>query len=366
MTKTIRTLTFLALLFLLLISPARHLAQDAARSRSVLDGVAKKNIVDVIATLLEDYYVYPETGIEMGRHIRSRLEAGEYDRVTRPAPFAMRLMNDLRSISHDGHLRVRYDPDTAASLLKGGQGDAELHRQRIERDRRMAYGFEKVERLAGNIGYLDLRFFADTSYAREAAAAGMGLLYGADAVIIDLRSNGGGSPRMVQFLCSYFFGPEPIHLNSLYWRPSNRTDEFWTLKDLPGKRMPDVDLFILTSRRTFSGAEEFTYNMKNLKRATIVGETTGGGAHPVNQKAVNEAFVLTVPVGRAINPITKTDWEGVGVAPDVEVPREKALATAHLLALRKALEKTQDETWKRRLRSLIRQIESDLSAGAKK
>ena len=171
---------------------------------------------------------------------------------------------------------------------------------------------------------------------------------------------------MVQFLCSYFFGRKPVHLNSLYWRPSGRTDEFWTLKDLPGKRMPDVDLFILTSRRTFSGAEEFTYHMKNLKRATIVGDTTGGGAHPVNMKAVNEAFVLVVPVGRAINPISKTNWEGVGVEPDVKISSEKALATAHLLALRQSQEKTSDEAWKQRLQRLILQIESDLSEDVKK
>ena len=366
MTGTRNKKPWIALLFLFLAVSAWSQVQTGSSSSSALDAAARESIVNSIAKLLEENYVYPEIGIKMGRYIQSQLVNGEYDSTTKPDSYATRLMHDLREISHDKHLRVLYDPATAASLQRGGHGSAELHRQRVERDRRVAYGFEKVERLAGNIGYLNLRFFADTSYAREAAAAAMGVLQGSDAVIFDLRSNGGGSPQMVQFLCSYFFGPEPVHLNSLYWRPSDRTDEFWTLKDLPGKRMPDVDLFILTSRRTFSGAEEFTNNMKNLKRATIVGETTGGGAHPVNMKAVNDTFVLTVPVGRAINPISQTNWEGIGVEPDVKISSEKALATAHLLALRKSLEDTQDEAWKQRLQSLIRRIESDLSHDAKK
>jgi C-terminal processing protease CtpA/Prc len=327
-----------------------------------MDDAAKKAVVDTIAELLEDNYVYPETGEEMGRHIRQRIEAGAYDSFTLPASLASRLQGDLREISHDLHLRVRYDPETAAALLRGGGDDAELHRRRLERERRVNFGFERIERLAGNVGYLDIRFFADTSYARDTAAAAMAVLAGSDAVIFDLRSNGGGSPRMVQFLCSYFFGPEPVHLNSLYWRPSDRTDEFWTLKELPGERYPDTDLYVLTSRRTFSGAEEFTYNMKNLKRATIVGETTGGGAHPVNQKPVNDLFVITIPVGRAINPISKTNWEGVGVEPDVEVSRADALANAHLIALKKIHERTENEDWKRQLQGYIRQIERDLAA----
>jgi hypothetical protein len=355
----------IVLVFIILAVPSWPQVQSGFHSDLVLDDPAKKEIVSTLTELLEDYYVYPKIGVEMGGHIQRRLENGVYDRITKPVSLATRLTNDLRDISHDKHLRVRYDPSTADSLLRGGQGDAELQRQRVARERRMGFGFQKVERLAGNVGFLDLRFFSGTSYAREAAAAAMGLLQGADAVIVDLRYNGGGSPQMVQFLCSYFFGPEPVHLNSLYWRPSDRTDEFWTLRDLPGERMPDTALFVLTSGRTFSGAEEFTYNLKNLKRAVIVGETTGGGAHPVNAKAVNEDFVLVIPVGRAINPITKTNWEGVGVGPDVKTSEADALATAHLLALRKSLEETQDEAWKQRLQQLIHQIEVDLSPDKK-
>ena len=362
MKNTSRKCLFLCIAILLFAASGWIQPQDAAQSvRPGLEAAAKKDVVDKIAELLEDNYVYPDKGAEMALVIRQKFGQGGYDSFTMPASLASRLQGDLREISHDLHLRVRYDPETAAALLRGGGDSAELQRRRVERERRVNFGFEKIERLAGNVGCLDLRFFSDTAYAQDTAAAAMGMLAGSDAVIFDLRSNGGGSPRMVQFLCSYFFGSEPVHLNSLYWRPSDRTDEFWTLEELPGKRYPDTDLYVLTSSRTFSGAEEFTYNMQNLERATIVGETTGGGAHPVNQMPVNDQFVLVVPIGRAINPISKTNWEGIGVEPDVEVSREDALATAHLLALRKIHERTEDADWKRQIQIYIGQIERDLA-----
>lgn len=341
-------------------------ASDSFQHQVELDDEFRKATVEKIADLLNANYVYPELGEKMARHIRRQLEAGVYASIGRAIALARRLQADLRDICQDRHLRVVYDPDAAAALLKGGDEARQRQRRRSEEWRRQNYGFEKIERLAGNIGYLDLRFFADTEYARDTAAAAMALLAHSDALIIDLRFNGGGSPRMVQFLCSYFFGPEPVHLNSLYWRPSNRTDEFWTLKDLPGTRMPALELFILTSSRTFSGAEEFTYNLKNLERATVVGETTGGGAHPVNQKAVNDTLVIFIPVGRAINPVTKTNWEGVGIEPDVKASRADARAIGHLLALRKVAAKAEDSSWRRRLHGLIRQIERDLGAESKK
>lgn len=143
---------------------------------------------------------------------------------------------------------------------------------------------------------------------------------------------------MIQLISTYFF-EEPTLLNTMYWREGDRTDQFWTLPHVPGKRMADTPLFVLTSKGTFSGAEEFAYNMKNLKRATIIGETTGGGAHPGGGMPVNELFGMFVPVGRAINPISKTNWEGVGVEPDINVPADQALTLAHIKAI-DALEKS--------------------------
>jgi hypothetical protein len=171
--------------------------------------------------------------------------------------------------------------------------------------------------------------------AGETATAAMTFLSSTDAVIFDLRENGGGDPSMVAFLTSYLLGPRAVHLNDFYSRPTNETRQSWTLPYVPGRRLTEADVYILTSSRTFSGAEEFTYNLKHLKRATIVGEATRGAAHTVEGRRINANFAIAVPTGRPINPVTKTNWEGVGVKPDVAVSPERALTAAHLMALEK-------------------------------
>lgn len=166
----------------------------------------------------------------------------------------------------------------------------------------------------------------------------MNFLANTSALIIDLRKNHGGEPALVALMCSYFFAAEPIHLNSLYWRATESTQQFWTLPYVPGKRYLNKPVYVLTSHETFSGAEEFTYNLQNLKRATIIGETTGGGAHPGDIYQLDAHFEIFIPTGRAINPISGTNWEGVGVLPDIETPQEEALNVAHIMALKKVLE----------------------------
>ena len=184
-----------------------------------------------------------------------------------------------------------------------------------------------------------------------------------DAIIFDLRKNGGGDPAMVALICSYLFGPEPVHLNDLHWREGKgeRVEEFWTLKDVAGKRYTGKDVYVLTSNYTFSGAEEFTYNLKNLKRATIIGETTGGGANPGGGNRLSEHFGVFIPTGRAVSPVTKTNWEGTGVEPDVKVPADQALKTAQLIALRKALDKTTDEELKGAIQREIDTLQKETS-----
>ena len=158
----------------------------------------------------------------------------------------------------------------------------------------------------------------------------MAFLANCDALIVDLRENGGGSPEMIQLLSSYFFSGEPRHLNSFYYRLDEKTEQYWTLPYVPGANLAETDLYVLTSSCTFSGAEEFTYNLKNMKRATIIGEATGGGAHPVRLEILNDHFVMRVPYARAVNPISKTNWEGTGIEPDVQVPAGRALDQARL------------------------------------
>ncbi len=188
--------------------------------------------------------------------------------------------------------------------------------------------------------------FVPAATAGETAIAALTFLAYCDAIIIDLRQNGGGDPSQIQLISSYFF-PEPTHLNDIYTRAEDKMENFWTLPYVPGRKPLEADLYILTSKETFSGAEEFSYNMKNLKRATLIGETTGGGAHPTDEKVIQSKFILAVPSARAINPITKTNWEGTGVTPDIAVPAPQAFDKAYAMALEKLASKATNPDQKR-------------------
>jgi C-terminal processing protease CtpA/Prc len=197
-------------------------------------------------------------------------------------------------------------------------------------------GFERVERLPGNIGYVEVRGFGFLERGSVAAAAAMDFVAETDALIIDLRRNGGGEPEMVLALCSYFFG-ESVHVNDIYDRPKNETRQFWTTTSVPGRPYLGKDVYVLTSKRTGSGAEEFAYDLQQQKRATIVGERSWGGAHPGEMIRLSDHLAAFIPSGRAINPISKTNWEGTGVSPDIAAPADDALRVAQMKALEKQL-----------------------------
>jgi C-terminal processing protease CtpA/Prc len=227
--------------------------------------------------------------------------------------------------------------------------------------RSLNYGFERAERLPGNIGYLDLRAFMDAREGGATAAAAMAFLANTNALIVDIRRNGGGGPEMVALVSSYLFD-ERVHLNSLYWREGDRTDQFWTTDWVPGPRFGGSrPVYVLTSGETFSAAEEFAYNLQTRKRATIVGETTGGGAHPGGPARLTEHFRLFIPRGRAINPVTGDNWEGRGVKPDVPVPATDALRTARVLAMRERLSQVKDAELKGELERLLRELEAEVT-----
>lgn len=289
-----------------------------------LDKETRVRVVESIGAELEANYVFPDVAAKCAKHLVSELAAGKYDSFTTNGSFANRLTEDLQTISKDLHMRVMHQPERAQVQR---EDPFRARQQRLEAMRKANYGFEKVEIMNGNVGYLDLRSFSDLGHGRKTAAAAMAYLANSDAIIFDLRRNGGGSPEMVQFLCSYLFS-ERTHLNSLYFRPSDTTQEYWTLDELPGERRPDVPVYVLTGSRTFSAAEEFSYNLLTQGRATLVGQTTGGGANPGGTVPVGDGYLMFVPTGRAINPITGTNWEGVGVQPDIVVPFDEALETA--------------------------------------
>ena len=299
-----------------------------------VDTKEQKRVIDSVSRLLNDNYIFPDVAKKMADLLQENYKKGTYTSLNSAPTFAQKLTEDLRSVSKDKHLSVRFDPTLVKELLSStGNNNEEVPPSFLANMRMTNYGFKEIKLLEGNIGYLDLRGFADTRFAGETAVAAMNFLSNASALIIDLRNNGGGSPSMIQLLTSYFYNPEPVHLNNFYYRPANQTTQTWTLPHVQGKRRPEMDIYVLTSNKTFSAAEEFTYNLKNLKRATIIGETTGGGAHPGGTRVATDRFTVWVPTGRAINPITNTNWEGTGVKPDVEVKASEALLTAHTKAL---------------------------------
>ncbi len=344
MTKSKRGYLLLAILIFFFLN-GQYLNALSQEKKLQIGKEEKEQVVQKIGEILNKLYVYSEKAKEMSSSIREKLKGGNYERITSPQAFASRVMRDLRKISKDRHIRVVFGPEFVKRLKKEkeNQNDPELIKLRLKELRKTNFGFKEVKILPGNIGYLDLWQFAGTKYAGETAVAAMNFLANCDALIIDLRNNGGGRPEMIQLLTSYFYEDEPIHLNSFYWRPGDKRTQTWTLPHAPGKGIPNNDIYILTSSRTFSAAEEFSYNLKNLKRATLIGETTGGGAHPGGPEIINDNFIINVPKGRAINPITQTNWEGVGVEPHIKVSQDKALTTAQIKALEKLTEQATDK-----------------------
>ncbi len=298
----------------------------------VVDAAARRRAIDGAVAMLNESYVFPDVARKIESVVRVRENAGEYDTLNNGIAFAEKLTADLREVSHDKHLSVSFSPVILPKEPRPGGPDPAAMRGRLERNN---CGFEKVEWLPRNIGYLKFNMFASPEFCGPTATAAMNFLANVDALIIDLRENGGGDPKMVAFICSYLFD-QRTHLNDLYKRKEDKTEEFWTNPDVPGKHLGgSKPVFVLTAKRTFSGGEEFAYNLKNLKRATIVGETTGGGAHPVSGHRIEDHFIIGVPFARAVNPISKTNWEGTGVEPDIKVPAADALETAKKLALEK-------------------------------
>jgi len=296
------------------------------------DATARAKVIDGAIALLDSFYVFPDVAKRTGDSLRARNARGAYDSHANAISFSVKLNDDVRELSRDKHMRVNYSarplPPRPATPRPPSPEDSARMRSQMDA---MNCGFVKVEQLEGNVGYVKFNGFFDVGACGPTASAAMSFVAGTRALIIDLRENGGGSPAMVAYISSYLFSTR-THLNDLWERRSGKTEEYWTRDDIPGRRFGgEKPVYVLTSAQTFSGAEEFSYNLKSLKRATIVGETTGGGAHPVSGHRIDEHFMIGVPFARAINPITRTNWEGVGVEPDIKVPAADALATAQKL-----------------------------------
>ena len=290
--------------------------------------------VEKLAEQLERKYVFPEVGEHIAGVIRGKGEPAGVD----AAAMADLLTWWLRDASGDKHLLVEHQVRQADHARERDEREFRAELERLARQQ--SYGVARVERLAGNVGLVELTEFLEPYLAGEVLSAATTIVAGCEALIIDLRRNGGGCPETVAILISYLFDADkdPVHLNDNYDRPSDKTQQYWTLPCVPGTRYgSSKPVYVLTSERTFSAAEEFAYDLQALGRALIVGETTAGGAHPGESVRLDDELVAFIPTGRAINPVTGTNWEGTGVTPDIIADAAQALDTAHRHALRTLL-----------------------------
>lgn len=289
-------------------------------------------LVESVIARLSEAYVFPEASARAAELLRRRLAQGAYQLARGPA-LCERISGDLFEATNDKHLRLLWH-ESAEESADEAQVVAELR----EQIRRENYGVRRVELLPGNIGLIELTVIPEVSQGGRALAAAMQLVGETYALIVDLRSTRGGSPDGVVFIASYFFPDGDVHLSDFVEGPRGPTRQYWTSSFLPGARYLDRAVYALTSAVTFSGGEALAYDLQALGRATIVGELTRGGAHPSEVVSLTEQIELRLPVARAMNPITGSNWEAVGVQPDLPVSPSAALEVAQRAALETIVE----------------------------
>jgi len=332
-------------------TPRIEMPDDGSLAAEQMSG---REIVTTALSLLRANYVFPEVAEQAATAVEARLAAGEYDDLDEITLTEL-VTSHLQEVCDDKHLRVRLGggpgpggpgPGPGSPAGPGprpgpGPDEPEDHETKRLAMRKMGrldnFGIRRVERLDGNVGYLDLRRVAMAANAGPAVAAAMELVAGTYALIIDLRHNHGGSPEGVVFWCSYLFTERPTHLNDIFHADTGETRQFWALPYVPGTRYVDRPVYVLTSSHTFSGGEDFCYTLQALGRAQVIGETTGGGAHPTRPFPISAAVHIAIPFARSVNPVTGTNWQGTGVVPDIAVPEAQAYDTAYATALRHVL-----------------------------
>ncbi len=313
----------------LVLPVAACFAQAPPTSR--VDQQRQHQLIERITTILTERYVIPDVANQLVAALRSAERRGAFITLSTQAAFADSVTTLLRSISRDGHLWIEVSPGAYPESSTPPDPQAAAARRR--RLRAMNFGFPRVELLPGNIGYLQVRQFVSPESATDAAEAAFQFLANADALILDLRGSSGGSAEMVALISGHLFSSLPRHLFDNYRRPQDRLDEYWTNRFTPRQRFPHQPVYVLTNAALFSAGEGLAYTLKDLGRVMIVGETTSGGAHLGSFHRLSADLIMFVAEARAISAASRTNWQGVGVIPHVEVPAEHALAVAQLLAL---------------------------------
>lgn len=321
-------------------------AQVVAETPAKIDDETRAKVIEWTTETLSRIYVDSTTAQRMIDLVRTRAREGAYARMDDAGEFLSALGQDLRSVSDDKHIRLWTErpEDVKADDVDYTPADSAY----VESLRRNNFGYKKIEILPGNVGYLRIDEFAHFALGGPTTVAVMNTLANVDALIIDLRWNGGGA-GMTALVSAYFFD-QPTHLNDVWQRASGETQQSWTPEYVPGPSLSATPLYVLISGQTFSAAEDFVYALKHLGRATVVGARSKGGGHPVEfARLVQDqvVFAMMVPNAKSLNRITGTSWEGVGVAPDIAVPAHQALETAYNAAADGLLKSSKDERQRR-------------------
>lgn len=317
---------FAVIFFVIIVKPL--CAQNQGEQ---LTPAIRTAVIDSLTSALLKNYIYPDTAKKMSSYIKNKLKTGAYDTINDPNKFARALKSDLYIVYRDQHLSVYYNSD----MEKGIQAKSYMqmtadHLQFLRFAQQQNFGFSKIEILEGNIGYISLSKFFDVSeQSTETVQSVLSVVRNTNALIIDVRYNSGGEADMVKYICSFFF-KEKTHINDQFERRANKIYQYWTQPLTDSSSFSTMPLYILVNGYTYSAAEEFAYDLQNLHRATIVGEITGGAAHPVAPINISNGFFGNIPYARAINPVTKKNWEGIGVKPDISVYTNSALDAAIL------------------------------------
>ena len=321
----------------------------------VIDSQLRQRLVDNIVRELQTKYVAPEKVTGIAAYLLTKLQSGAYEKIDDANDLALALTTDLRAGSKDLHLLVAYNPALERALRNAPLlPSVELPElpptpEQLARQRQSNYDFRKLEIMRGDIGYLELKSFVDLNQSKETAVAAMNFLANTDAVIIDLRHNPGGFINLEVFLASYFYGVDPVELLSRYHREGDVTVREWTLREVPGKRLQYVDLYVLTSRETGSAGEGFSFILQQRQRAKIIGEQTSGAGYGSKEFPIGDGFVFYVSTFRQFDPRTGRGWQEAGVKPDIAVPSQRALSVAHFEAVKKLVDKTSDARRKQEL-----------------
>lgn len=339
------------LILLLIISPITTYSQENISENE------KNATIESIKELIHTNYVFANRTKYFNNSLDSLNLTGKYNDIIEYKDFADALTVDLVEITNDKHFKVQFNPELVKSRRENLRRQQEIVADKeiennIEEEidwnlwyaKKENFGFEKVAILGGNIGYIKLNFWEQLDWVKPTIDATMGFVANTDALIIDLTENQGGYSPTDSYLASYFFDEEPRLWISSYERRSEETESVSTFQEIGGERYLNKSIFILVSENTFSLAEQFAYGLKHFNKATIIGQTSAGAAHSIDFMEVNENYLIQLPIGRSIHPVTKIDWEGTGVIPNINTSNSETLKTTHLKALNEQIESLKKQT----------------------